>query len=372
MTREDDPRPTASRFDSRRRFIQVTAAGTAVGLAGCLDLGGDDSPSGDGEGAMEGDGEGAMDGGAMEAMDPAEAPRATVDRFSEDAGTLMVRGPDNDLPGPDEPIDFDAGAPFLTEGLGPDGEHVTYYNFDVQPTTPAPIWVLFREGTDAPVEGQLNIVDAIPGDEGYNDFWHVHRVTVPEDYEVNTVTSRRDVVDAGYDVQETDTLVNCPVVPEGSTASMRYGDGSAELVEGWYRDQVVSYFEFTEASLSPTGDGSVPLSPIYVAFNVNPGQEGGGAASGFATEEGSARTHNVVATLPGDPGYSPLWSVNPYDNADFDAVEDLGSATDASILARGVANVNCPVVSVSSGAMDGSMEDGSMEENGSMDGSMEG
>lgn len=375
MTREDDSRPTASSFDSRRRFIQVTAAGTAAGLAGCLDLGGDDAPSGDGEGAM--------DGGAMDAMDPAEAPRATVDRFSEDAGTLMVRGPDNDLPGPDEPIDFDSGAPFLTEGLGPDGEHVSYYNFDVQPTTPAPIWVLFREGEDQPVEGQLNVIDAIPGDEGYNDFWHVHRVTVPEDYEANTATSRQDVVDAGYDVQETDTIVNCPVVPDGSTASMRHGDGSADLVEGWYRGQVVSYFQFIEASLSPR-DGQVPLSPIYVAFNTNPGQEGGGAASGFVTEEGGDRTHNVVQTLPGDTGYSPLWSVNPYDNGDFNAVGDLDSATDADVLARGVANVNCPVVSVATGTMDGPMQDdgammengsmdgGSMEDNGSMDGSMEG
>jgi hypothetical protein len=47
---------------------------------------------------------------------------------------------------------------------------------------------------------------------------------------------------------------------------------------------------------------------------------------------------------PGSDGYSPLWSVNPYDNADFDGVVDLSSVMAANVLAEGVASVNCPVV----------------------------
>jgi len=296
-------------------------------------------------GGMETTTTGGMDDGmGSDPTDPDAAPRVAVDRFSEAAGTLMVRSTDGGLPGPDAPIDFDGG-PFVTRGLGPDGDPVTYYNFDVQSTTPAPIYVLFREGEDAPVEGQLNVVDVVPGDEGYNDFWQVHRVTVPEDYVANTVSSRHDIRAAGYDVSATETLVNCPVVPDGSTATMRLGDGPTGLVEGWYRDQVVSYFQFTEAALTTTG-GRVPVSPIYVAFNTNPDEEGGGPASGFVTEAGSEQTHNVVATVPGDDGYSTLWSVNVYDNADFDGVADLSSATDAELLAGGVATVNCPIVAV--------------------------
>jgi hypothetical protein len=276
--------------------------------------------------------------------DPATAPRVSVDRFSEAAGTLMVRTEDNGLPGADEPVEFDRG-PFVTHGLGPDGEPVTYYNFDVQPTAPAPIYVLFREGEEAPVEGQLNVIDAVPGDDGYNDFWQVHRVTVPTDYEANTATSLEHIGDAGYEVSATETLVNCPVVPDGSSASMRFDGGDAGLVEGWYQGQVVSYFQFTEAPLATSG-GAVPLSPIYVSFNANPGEDGGGPPSGFVTEAGGDRTHNVVATLPGDAGYSPLWLVNVYDNADFGSVSDLASAADAELLASGVATVNCPVVAV--------------------------
>jgi hypothetical protein len=91
---------------------------------------------------------------------------------------------------------------------------------------------------------------------------------------------------------------------------------------------------------------AVPISPIYVAFAVNPNLPGGGPGSGFRVEPGTPQTHNVVATTPSDAGYSPLWSVNVYDNASFAAVSDLASAMAAPQLGAGVANVNCPVVEV--------------------------
>ena len=349
---------------TRRRFVRIAAATAAVGVAGCSESDGGDGAGGsdgdmtDAEGDMTDaedgmsdmteteDGMGDMteteDGMMVEPSDPAEAPRASVDRFSEEAGTLLVRSEDNDLPGPDEPVDFDEG-PFITTGYGPDGETVEYYNFDVQPTAPAPIYVLFREGEDEPVEGQLNIVGTIPGDDGYNDFWQVHHVTVPSEYEANTVTSAGQIMDGDYDIEATDTIKNCPIVPDGSTASERWGDGTADLVEGWYDGEVVSYFVFDADTLT-SSSGSVPLSPIYVSFNTNPDEEGGGPASGFMTEEDSDQTHNVVATLPDDDAYSPLWMVNVYDNADFGEVSDLDSATDANVLATDAAHVNCPVV----------------------------
>jgi len=58
---------------------------------------------------------------------------------------------------------------------------------------------------------------------------------------------------------------------------------------------------------------------------------------------GSMQTHNVVATLPGDMEYSPLWLVNPYDNMAFDTVMNLDTAMSSKVLARGVATVNCPI-----------------------------
>jgi hypothetical protein len=337
---------------TRRRFAATLGVLGAGALAGCLGTDGGGEGTGtdamtDGEMTTEGMSDGEMtttESMGMEPTDPAEAERVAVDRFSDEAGTLMKRSANPDLPGPDEPIDFDR-KPFWHRGLGPDGGVVQYYNFDVQALEPAPIYVLTREGEDGPVDGQLNVVGVTPGDEGYNDFWQVHMVTVPAGYEANAITSV-DAIEAGdYPVTATDALVNCPVVPEGSTAEKRAGDAGTGLTEGWYDGKVVSYFRFAEASLSLTND-LVPLAPIYVTFNTNPGNEGGGPPSGFVTEDGSPQNHNVVASLPGDDAYSPLWLVNVYDNADFDSVSDLASAKDASVLATGVANVNCPLVAV--------------------------
>lgn len=277
-----------------------------------------------------------------EAIDPATAPRASIDRFSASAATLFVRTAGSGLPEADAPIDMDQ-APFITQGLGPDGEVVRYYNFDVMSTTPAPIFVLFREGAMQPLDGQLNIVGVIPGDAGYNDFWQVVRVEVPDDYVANTAASVGALMQAGFPMETTDMLVNCPIVPAGSTADE--GGGANGLTLGWYEGQVVSYFNFGEAPLSVTAAAEVPTSPIYVSFNVNPDQPDGGPSSGFMTEMDGVQTHNVVATLPGDAAYSPLWSVMPYDNAEFDTVSDLASAQAASSFGM-AALVNCPIVFV--------------------------
>ena len=281
--------------------------------------------------------------------DPATAEHVAVDRFSDTAGHLFVRTADNGLPEANQAVDFDQG-PFITHGLGPAGESIRYYNFDVQPLAPAPIYVLFHEGEDAPVAGQLNIIGVIPGDAGYNDFWQVSKVTVPADYVANTAASITEISQAGYAIEATDILVNCPVVPEGSTARLRAGSESSAITQGWYNGKVVHYFSFEEAPLAAVG-GAVPVSPIYVTFNVNPdmADPASGPPSGFVVEDGTDQTHNVTASLPGDESYSPLWMVNVYDNQDFAAVSDLATVEDpetTTILASGVANVNCPIVEI--------------------------
>lgn len=277
-------------------------------------------------------------------LNPDTAERASIDRFSSSSGTLMVRTSSNGLPEENQPIDYDSGEPFITQGFSPDGSVVQYYNFDVQTTTPAPIF-LFIDSDGNSVEGQINVVNVIPGDVGYNDFWQVNMVTVPEKYVPNTITSMDDIISSGYLVETTTTIVNCPIVPEGSIALKRLGTESNELNRGWYKDKVVFYFSFFEKILE-ANNGMTPISPIFVSFNVNPDDNNAnsGPASGFMTEMGTAQTHNVIASVPVDDFYSPLWSVNVYDNADFNNVNDLSSATSSNILASGIATVNCPVV----------------------------
>jgi hypothetical protein len=278
---------------------------------------------------------------AAKPVDPDKAPIAAVDRFSDKAAHLQLRTPDNHLPGPNQPVDFDSG-PFITQGLSPTtGKPVRYYNFDVQTTTPAPIYVLYREGEDKPVAGQLDIIDTLPGDKGYNDFRQVWKVTVPKDYAANTIADAATLLSAGYKTEKTNTLRNMPVVPDKSTAKARLKGSSAALQRAWYQGQVAKFFSFDEAPLSGS---NVPLSPIYVTFNVNPDQPNGGPGSGFKAEPGSEQTHNVPTTLPGDAGYSPLWLVAVYDNANWPEVKDLKTVLKAKVLAPAAATVNCPIV----------------------------
>jgi hypothetical protein len=285
-------------------------------------------------------------GASSSPTDPDTADKAPVDRFSDAAGHLQVRSASPMLPGPNEAVNFDQG-PFITQGFGPKGEVIKYYNFDVQPTMPAPIYALMKGGK--PVAGQLNIVDVLPGDAGYSDFWQVVAVTVPDTYVANTLTSAAAVTSSGYATQATGTLVNCPIVPEGSTASLRFpGDTSGtDLIRGWYRGKVVVYFTFGEkaAGLSASR-GMVPTSPIFVTFN----DDAKGPASGFMTDAGGMQTHNIVATMPADAGYSPLWAVTPYPDAKFASVKNLATAATAAGSGMVAADVNCPVVS-SSAAM---------------------
>jgi hypothetical protein len=274
-------------------------------------------------------------------LDPDQASIAAVDRFSERAAHLQLRTPDNRIPGPDEPVDFDTG-PFITQGLSPKtGKPVRYYNFDVQTTMPAPVYVLYREGEDKPVAGQLDIIDTLPGDKGYNDFRQVWKVTVPKDYVANTIVDAGALQQAGYKMEQTQALRNMPIVPDKSKAKMRLKSANSDLQRAWYHGQVAKFFSFDEAPLSGS---SVPLSPIYVTFNVNPDQPNGGPGSGFKAEPNSEQTHNVPTTLPGDVGYSPLWLVAVYDNANWPEVKDLQTALKAKVLAPAAATVNCPIV----------------------------
>jgi hypothetical protein len=286
---------------------------------------------------------GAPDGGDGTVHDPDTAPVVAIDRFSEDAGTLQVRDGENGLPGPDEPIDMDQ-PPFVTRGLGPDGGRVRYYNLDVQPVVPQMAWILQREGEDAPVEGQLPIVARIPGELGYGDFWQVHRVTVPADYRANALADADAVMSSGFPIVATEEVLNRPLVPAGSTASERWAGGAVALERVWVGGAVAHAFVFDEAPIPLVG-ASLHYSEIYVCFNVNPDQPDGGPASGFCAEP-DGQTNNVVATLPGDAAYSPLWGVNAYDNAAFDTVVDLPTAIDADLVGVGLAMVNCPVAAI--------------------------
>jgi hypothetical protein len=215
---------------------------------------------------------------------------------------------------------------------------VEYYDFGTNSAVnesvvgTAPIYVFIHglnpDGSPQFVERQHNVVDAVPGEEGYSDLWQVMLVTVPEGYEPDSITSKAQLDAAGYEITPTDMLVNCPIVPEGTTL-----EGGEELVQGWHDGQEVYYPDF--------GLNIPAAIPIWV-FITGMDEEG--------NPQFVEGQNNIIDAVPGDPGYSAFWRVNLVTVPEDYQPNSVRSA--AQVQAAGFAItitemvVNCPVTFV--------------------------
>lgn len=277
------------------------------------------------------------------ALDPDTAPVVSVDRFQDGFATLFKRSApafnpsevSKVIPEPNAPIDMDN---FLIDAFGPAGERVVYYSLDILPEAPTTGYLLVdKSGKEIP--DQLPIIDSVPGDEGYNDFVRVTEVQVNSGYVANTLTSFDDV-DAAVDdgtakLNETARIENWAVVPRGTTAKRKFPGSSPVGYRAWMNDEIAHYLRF-DTNLELSGD-KVPTSPIIVIFknDMSP-------AEGFLTDD-DGKTHNVVATLPGQPGYSSYWDHSVGKASGFDDVKDLKTAL-ANVRDKAPVIVNCPIV----------------------------
>lgn len=215
------------------------------------------------------------------------------------------------------------------------GRAVRYYDFGMNSATSgstvsvAPIYA-FITGMSAAgepmfVDGQHNIVDVVPGDDGYSDLWEVHLVTVPEDYEPDSITSAAEVEAPGFEMTVPGMFVNCPIVPEGTAL-----EGGEELVQGWYRGEEVYYPDF--------GANPPVAIPIWV-FATGVGADG--------MPELVGGQHNIIDAIPTDAGYSAFWRVNLVMVDEMYEPESIRSAADVQSAGYEVMEtdmvVNCPV-----------------------------
>jgi hypothetical protein len=219
------------------------------------------------------------------------------------------------------------------------GRQTFYYDFgattratlDGGQVIRAPMYVLIAgfdgDGNPQTVEGQHPIVDVIPGDPGYSDLWQVNYVTVPGDYQSNTITAVDQILNGDYELTVPGLLKNCPIVPEGSTLD----EGGAPLVGRWYKGQEVFCFDF-----GSNVNGTASLDVFITGFDDDGNPQ-------FVQGQ-----RNIVYSIPGDPGYSAFWFVNmvvvPEDyqpNTITSASQVLGS--DYEIVHPGLL-VNCPII----------------------------
>ena len=182
----------------------------------------------------------------------------------------------------------------------------------------APIWA-FTNGA----EGQRNVVDVAPGDRGYTPLWRVVMVTWSEGASARVLRSAADIRRAArageVSLEQTATVVNCPVLGFGQKRTLGFAKGDA-----------VAYLD---------------LGPIKLA-------RGNKVAPIWAFTNGAAGQRNVIDVVPGQRGYTPLWRVNMVTWADGETPRVLRSAAAirAAVAAgtvdvrRTATVVNCPVL----------------------------
>jgi hypothetical protein len=210
---------------------------------------------------------------------------------------------------------------------------VSYLDYGPQSNVAVPILAFFQAASPAmPVAGQKNIIDTIPGQPGYSDFWRVFKVLAPSGYVANSIRSLGDAVASGYAIEATGIVVNCPVVNPGATIQ----GSTSTPTSGWYRNREVFYFD--HGASSPGHGFVVDSAPIYAFFHAD-----GSAVAG---------QKNVIDVRPGDAGYSDLWRVSKvtvggtYTANDLKDARSILAARDAGQVTVAVTDiyVNCPVV----------------------------
>jgi hypothetical protein len=241
------------------------------------------------------------------------------------------------IPAANEPIDADAD--WTVRGLGPGGEPIDYYSFDIVSDVPQRGF-FFVDADGNAVDGALPVFDGLPGDEGYSDFVRVTEVTVGRDFVANSLTSSdevQDAIDAGeLTAKVTDRLENWVIVPKGSSAERNFNGAPIGKEQALVDGAVAHAFTF-EKNLQITSDGTVPTSGIVVIFANDESP-----AEGFATDD-DGRTHNVLETIASDDAYSSLWFHQRGALAGFDNVTTWQSALD-NVAGELPVSVNCPVV----------------------------
>src|SRR5262249_46559681 len=127
---------------------------------------------------------------------------------------------------------------------------------------------------------------------------------------------------SGYKAAPTGVLLNGPIVPEGSRASLKADgrSGAATLRYAWYRGRRAPFLYF-EGSIK-AANGGAPIA----SMKREPGRPGPGQPA-LLQLFGDRGFRPRVAARPGDASYSPLWRV------EGEGAEKLSGLT-----------LNCPIV----------------------------
>jgi hypothetical protein len=213
---------------------------------------------------------------------------------------------------------------------------------------------LFMNGIEGPnpFGFQANVLDSVPGEPGYSPLW-LHTFVTWADYaEPRELKSEEEILAAEQagevSLEKSDLVINCPVLPEGETnfpVVTGFVDGKKvdylleEISDPEVTDLMTGLTEFPLVTVSSLA--KVPqVANLYLFMN---GIEG---PNPFGFQP------NVIDSVPGETGYSPLWLhtfVTWADDAEprvLMSEQDILEAERAGelTLERSELVINCPVI----------------------------
>ncbi|MBZ0318512.1 MAG: hypothetical protein K8L91_19015 [Anaerolineae bacterium] len=140
-----------------------------------------------------------------------------------------------------------------------------------------------------PIEGQYDLIEAGPYDNGYSDLREIIEVTVPEDYEANSTTSVEDLLAQDWPQARTGKNHNIPIVRTGTQ------------LQGHDYDPISIWINGEERQAFDFGETPAQTAPIWVLIT---GYDATGSAIRLPGQDGP-----IIRQLHDDPGYSDFWQV---------------------------------------------------------------
>lgn len=190
------------------------------------------------------------------------------------------------------------------------GEPVNFWRIDgPNPSFIAPMYQVV--GADGPIGRP--IIDVLPGETGYTPWWREIHVRTTAKYAGEKIWSR-DAIDAGISAGileapvEQAIVKNCPVILRGARIPVDV-DQTVEPTWGWYRNQRVSWVDFTDRIPLEVGLRAMPSFPVYVLQRIDSADP----LYEFQTRNDLNHdgdlddSNNIFGKKPGQEGYSPLW-----------------------------------------------------------------
>lgn len=215
-----------------------------------------------------------------------------------------------------------------------------YEKFPGMPVNEMYIWT--DSAGNPSLDEQQPIVDVLPLQAGYSDFFEIILVTPPTNYKPNTIKSRATLLRSEYELTRTGNIINCPLVGPNTTLAQPNGNVLAtyRTIQLWYRKKITHCITMEGAKALFPSDGALapkifttPITDERNEYRVAASEaytmlakafSGGDQASNIEVPQ-----NDIFKYGPNSQEYSPLvkvWNVtvpSDYQNGELTSYSDL-------------------------------------------------